>query len=412
MSRLGALLVLMALAGPSHAEWPRVQALHIDGNLVTRDHVIRRELALAEGDRADPTLIAASRQALLDLGLFRAVDVEQVEVEGGVDLRVRVREKYFLLPIPRLDTSSDRDVSYGAQLRWSNVGGRNHTLNLYAERGDFPEDRLREAERSLRIAYDAPYVLNTPFRLQLGAERIERRRPPEDGSFDETLDRAQVLLLRDFREGRPRRGWTLGGGLFHQRQDTAGPGAPAADGRTLAVVGEADYDDLRYHLYSETGQRFRSRLEWAPGGGDYDYAQGEFAWAQFHPLGEIPHQTFHLLAEGGWRSGGPDSRSAFFLGGSGTLRGYPSDTFEGERYWRLSAEYLRPLHWNWLRLLALAEVGGTGASLEPDAPRGPHASLGLGVRVRLTWLVDVEIELGAAWPLRGGDGARFFAGGN
>jgi outer membrane protein assembly factor BamA len=412
MSRALLALLLGLLPAAAMAAPPRVVALVFEGNRVTREQVLRREMALAEGDRADPALIAASRQALLDLGLFRSVDIAPREADGGVSLLVRLREKYYLLPIPRLDTSSDRDLSYGAQLRWSNVGGRNHTLNLYAERGDFPEDRLREAERSVRIAYDAPYVLNTPFRLQLGAERIERRRPPEDGSFDETLGRAQVLLLRDFREGRPRRGWTLGGGLFHQRQDTAGPGAPAADGRALALVGEADYDDLRYHLYSETGQRFRSRLEWAPGGGDYTYTQGEFAWARFRPLGDAPHQTFHLLAEGGWRSGGPDSRSAFFLGGSGTLRGYPSDTFEGERYWRLSAEYLRPLRWNWLRLLALAEVGGTGASLEPTAPRGPHASLGLGVRIRLTWLVDVEIELGAAWPLRGGDGARFFAGGN
>ena len=175
MSRSGLLLVLLLLAGVARAEWPRVMALHVEGNIVTREAVIRRELALAEGDRADPALIAASRQALLDLGLFRDVQVESPAVEGGVDLRVRVREKYFMLPIPRLDTSSDRDLSYGAQLRWSNVGGRNHTLNLYAERGDFPEDRLREAERSVRIAYDAPFVLDTPLRLQLGAERIERR---------------------------------------------------------------------------------------------------------------------------------------------------------------------------------------------------------------------------------------------
>lgn len=410
--RIFVAILLTLLAAPSWAAWPRVTTIRFEGNEVTRESVLRREMALAEGDEADPARVSASRQALLDLGLFRSVDIVETPQDGGVALTVRVREKYFLLPIPRLDTSSDRDFSYGVQFRWNNIGGRNHILNLYAERGDFPEDRLREAERNFRLAYDAPYLLNTPFSLKTSISHIERRRLRAETTFDETLERAELLLLRDLRTSRPRRGWVLGGGLFHQNQDTEGTSAPPRDGSALALVGTADFANLRYHLHSETGERFRSRLEWAPAGGDYRYTQGAFDYARFLPLGETPHQTLHLIAEGGWRTGGPDSRSAFFLGGSGNLRGYPSDYFEGERYWRLSAEYLRPIRWDWLRLLALAEVGGIGASLEPESPRGVHASIGLGVRIRLTWLVNVEVELGAAWPLRGGEGARFFAGGN
>lgn len=413
MSRvlLGLLFGLLAL-GCTAAEWPRVVEVRFEGNDTTREYVIRREMALAEGDQADPRLIDAIRQSILDLGLFREVVIAQQETSGGLRLIVRVREKYFLLPLPRLDASSDRDLSYGVQIRWNNVMGRNHTLNLYAERGDFPEDRLRESERSGRIAYSAPFLFGSPYALDAGIERIERRRPQADGGFDETLDRAQLLLLRDFSHGKPRRGWTFGGGLFHQRQAAEGAGAPPDDGRALALVGEADYSDLRFHLYSETGQRFRSRLEWAGPGSDYDYQQAEFRYARYLPQGNTEHQTLHLLAEGGLRRGGPDSRSAFFLGGSGSLRGYDSDTFEGEDYWLLGVEYLRPLRWRWLRLLAMAEVGGAGASLEPGSPSGPHASIGLGLRIRLTWLVNTEIELGYAWPLVGGDGGRFFAGGN
>lgn len=404
-------LVLLALGGVAEA-WPRIVEVRFEGNAVTREQVLRREMALAEGDPADPTLIAASRQAILDLGLFREVELDTRPLGDGVRLEVRLREKYFLLPIPRLDASSDRDLSYGLQLRWSNVGGRNHTLNLYVERGDFPEDRLRESERSARVAYSAPFLFGTPYELDAGVERIERRRPPEDGGFDETLDRAQLLARRDFTTGKPRRGWILGAGLFHQRQQADGPLAPADDGRALAAVAEATYRDLRFHVYSETGQQLRTRLEWADPGSDYAYQQFQLRYARYLPLGDTEHQTVHLLAEAGLRRGGPDSRSAFFLGGSGSLRGYDSDTFEGEDYWLLGVEYLRPLRWKWLRLLALAEVGGTGASLEPASPRGAHASLGLGLRIRLPWFVGTEVELGYAWPLRGGDGGRVFAGGN
>ncbi|MCK7592079.1 BamA/TamA family outer membrane protein [Pseudomarimonas salicorniae] len=411
MSRLLLGLALLCCAAPALA-WPTVVEIRFEGNEVTREEVIRRELALGVGDPADPNLLEASRQAIQDLGLFREVELIEEQSGRGVALIVRVREKFYILPIPRLDTSSDRDLSYGLQLRWSNIGGRNHSMNLYVERGDFPEDRLRESERSARISYSAPYVFGTRYRLDTGVERIERRRPPEDGGFDETLDRAQLLVLRDLRTGVPRHGWTVGGGLFHQRQQADGPGAPPDDGRALALVGEADYSDLRFHLYSETGQRFRARAEWAGPGSDYDYQQLQLRYARYLPLGELEHQTLHLLGEGGLRRGGPDSRSAFFLGGSSTLRGYDSDTFAGEDYWLVGVEYLRPLRWRWLRLLAVAELGGAGASLEPDSPRGPHASVGLGLRIRLTWLVNTEIEIGYAWPLRGGGGGRFFAGSN
>ena len=61
---------------------------------------------------------------------------------------------------------------------------------------------------------------------------------------------------------------------------------------------------------------------------------------------------------------------------------------------------------------AVAEAGGADDDFRGEADGSPYASLGLGVRVRLTWFVDIEIEAGFAVPLRDGDGVRFFAGAN
>jgi outer membrane protein assembly factor BamA len=407
------LLLFSALPASAGAAWPVVASIHFEGNAVTRERVMLREMSVAPGEAADPARIEQSRQAILDLGLFREVEITEEATAEGVILRVRVREKRFLLPIPRLDTSSDKDVSYGAQVRWSNVFGLNHRLNAFVQRGRFPQDRNREREQGARIAYSAPHVFDTPWWLRATAERIERQTPSPLGGFDEDFDRLQLLAAYDLRSGRPRSGWLLGGGLFWQRQAATGEFAPPSDGRATALVGSADFSNLRFHLYSESGQRFSARLEAARRGwaSDYSYARLTTRYQAYLPLGERPHQSLHLIAEGGILSGGPRSRNHYALGGSSRLRAYDVDFFEGDRYYYFASEVLRPVWRDWLRLFVVTEVGGVGRDVRGISPKGPHASIGIGARARVTWLVEVEIEAGVAWPLRGGGGAQFFAGG-
>ncbi|MBP7418459.1 MAG: hypothetical protein KA911_07640, partial [Xanthomonadales bacterium] len=135
-------------------------------------------------------------------------------------------------------------------------------------------------------------------------------------------------------------------------------------------------------------------------------------WFESRPLGDTPDQTLHFLAQAGVVTDGPGTRNDFSLGGSSRLRGYEGDFVQGNRYYYGAVEFLRPLHWRWLRLLAVAEAGGADDDFRGEADGSPYASLGLGVRVRLTWFVDIEIEAGFAVPLRDGDGVRFFAGAN
>ena len=412
------LVVVVALlaAMPLHANegWPRIEAIRFEGNEVTQPRVIERELTVAVGDPADPAAIEASRQSVLDLGLFRAVQIDSVPSGDAVALVVRVREKRFLLVLPRIDTSSDKDTSVGGQLRWSNVGGRNHRLSLTVQEGKFPNDRRREREREISVGYHVPYFGNSDYGATLRAEHVERVTPTDGGRFDETFDRFEALVWRDLTQGRPRRGWRLGGGLLWETQEAEGLLAPASDGTATALVGEARYEDMRFHLYSETGRRLHARVQGAADGwgSDYSYARWQASWFESRPWGDAPHQTWHTLAMVGGRGGGPGTRNEFALGGSGRLRGYDSDFLEGDRVYYGAAEWLKPLGRDWLRGVALIEVGGTDADIEGERNGAPFANVGLGLRMRLTWFIDVEIEIGVAYPLRGGSGARFFAGGN
>ncbi|HET6603041.1 MAG TPA: POTRA domain-containing protein [Xanthomonadaceae bacterium] len=408
------ILLVMAAAQGSAQDWPRVTEVRFSGNRITQEKVMLREMSLGPGDRADPAAIEGSRQAILDLGLFRDVAIRTEPHDEGVALLVEVREKRYFLPVPRVDTSSDGDFSYGAQVRWSNVFGLNHRLNAFVEEGDFPEDRRRESERTLRLSYTAPFIGDTRQELYADLEKLDRVVPSPQGGYEEEFRRLELRLDRDFTRGRPRQGWTLGGGLFFEDHDTAGAAAPPADGRTTALVGVADYSDLRFHVHSETGREFAARMELAADGvgSDYGYRHLTARWFDSRTIGSREHQTLHLLAAAGVRDASGRLRDSFSLGGSGRLRGYESDFLQGDRYYYGAVEYLRPLRWNWLRLLVTAEAGGAERDRAGTTDASPYASLGVGVRVRVTWFVDVEIEAGLAVPLRGGDGVRFFAGGN
>lgn len=400
------------LSDPASAQTPTVADIRIVGNEITKPQVILREMDVAVGDPADPAAIDRSRQAILDLGLFREVDIDQVPEGDGTALVVRVREKRYFLPIPRIDANSEGDYSYGAQIRWSNVFGLNHRLSAYVEEGKVDSERDRESERALRVSYAAPYLGNSDYSLGVYADRTEQvSLDRQENAFDETFHRLQVIGTRDFRTGRPRSGWVLGTGVYWQDQEARGPYAPPSDGMATALVGTADYSDLRFHVYSQSGRSFTARMEAAADGvlSDYGYERLDLSYRDYRPFGRRAHQSLHLHAAGGILTGGPRSRNTFSLGGSSRLRGYDSDAVEGDTYWYLAAEYLRPIRWDWLRLLVVAEAGGARRNVYDEPYREAYASIGLGLRARITWFVDIELEAGIAMPLVDGDGPRFFA---
>ncbi|WBT36948.1 outer membrane protein assembly factor BamA [Hyphomicrobium sp. DMF-1] len=60
-------------------EGPRIyiERINISGNLRTKDHVIRREFRLAEGDAYNPLLVDRAKKRLNGLGFFKSVDIKR-----------------------------------------------------------------------------------------------------------------------------------------------------------------------------------------------------------------------------------------------------------------------------------------------------------------------------------------------
>ena len=385
-----------------------VSAIEFAGNHTTRPRVMLRELPFALGEQADAAAVERGRQAILDLGLFKAVQAESRVVDGGLVVTYTVVETFYILPLPRVDANTDGQYAYGMQLRWSNLWGLNHTLRLTGLQREAQRQGVGK-ENQYSFSYGAPFVAESRWSLGLSASYTDRPVETSGGNYTEEFQALQFIGVRALSAGPPSQGWNVGTGLLWQRQDTSGLVAPY--GEALAPVLSLGYRDLRFRVYSEEGLVFGSRLEVAQSGlaSDYDYTRLSAGATRYWAVGSTPYQTFHLLGELGLRWQGPAGTTSYGLGGSSALRGYDKDFIEGDAYYRLATEFVRPVGWRWLRAVLVTEVGAL--SEEPGHLLGSrvYSSIGLGLRLRLPTLVDFEIEAGLAMPLTGG-AVRVFGG--
>lgn len=134
----------------SHA-WPQtripVAAIHLFGLQKTRPWVVERELLFQPHDSVAledvPQLALQSKQNLYNLGLFTEVVVEPLITPVGLQLIVRVQERWYILgyPIVKFEERNSFDlieairqrdfhrVSIGGYAAWRNLTGQNETLS-------------------------------------------------------------------------------------------------------------------------------------------------------------------------------------------------------------------------------------------------------------------------------------------
>ncbi len=391
--------------------YPTIVEIGYSGNDVTRPQVLQRELVIKPGDPADPALIERSRQGLLDLGLFRSVRVEQQAVDGGVRILFKLDERYYFLPTPRFDAKSDGRYTYGAQLAWSNVGGRNHSLRAYVEREETQREGVGK-ETAYAARYVAPFAFGSPYTLSIGGSYLTRPVRREGVGFEESFHNASVGISRTYSDGAASQGLTLGGGLGLRQQRTSGAAALPAYGTAIAPSAFVSYRDFHYRVFSDVGEFTSLGVSFADEemGSDYDFVDLNTTFIRQYAVGGTEHQTLHFKAYAGAYFNGPDEVEAYALGGASNLRGYEVNFLEGNAYWYVTAEFARPVWKRWLRAVVMIEAGNVFARPEDMDFDKIYGSIGAGLRFRFTHFVNLEIEVGYAVPLNGGSG-RVFAGG-
>jgi outer membrane protein assembly factor BamA len=409
-------LPLLAPLLTAAAEPPYVAEIRFIGNEVTRERVLRQELTVREGDSLDAREIERSRQAIQNLGLFRRVDAELQGEGPGKTLLITVRERYYILPLPRLDGDLDAaSLRYGLELRLDNLQGLNQRLILGFMQREYADDRV--AERSVLAAYRYPRVRGTRFDLALSLAWTGDETVTVPGAAEEQLRRDtehySAGVSRWLRKYGPSQGWQLGLSLDLERRSHEGlTGEDPVIGsqRNVELGGAIAYLDVEDHHFWREGRSFgyRGAVGVPVLGSDYGHTHHELFYRHYrHFPRSGANLDWRILLGAGF--GERFDEPLYRLGGGASLRGYDDEYVVGNALLLGSLEYHRPIpRYPQLRAVVFADVGNAYPRASAIDPADLIASAGAGLRWHVQRFVGVTLRVDWAYGFDAGT-QRFHA---
>ena len=329
-----------------------IERINVVGNLRTKDHVIRREFRLVEGDAFNPLMVEAAKKRLQGLGFFKAVEVKRRA--GGAPDRVVLDVELVEQPTGELSFGAGYSTSEGVigdvSVTERNLLGNGQFLRLKLSGSldrfqvDISFTEPRFLDRNLAAGFDLFYkdvnaVSTSSYKSRKEGGSLRLGFPISENIW---LNTNYTLSYDD---------------LYYVDPQTASRAVLEAQGAALtSAVGTAITYDTRNHpknpnrgIYVQLGADF------AGVGGDVQYVRLQGEGRAYYPITE--KITFVGRAIGGqiegW--GGQDVRllDLYYKGGE-TIRGFdksgigPRDTITtdalgGKTFWATTAEIRFPL---------------------------------------------------------------------
>ncbi|MDY6862269.1 MAG: outer membrane protein assembly factor BamA [Thermodesulfobacteriota bacterium] len=134
-----------------------IEKINIKGNTRTRDHVIRRELRIAEGEIYNAAKLKISRQEVNNLGYFNKVNFNKVpgSADDKIVLNVEVEDKPTGMIGMGAGYSSTDKLMGMFQVSQNNLFGRGQQLNVQAQLGG--------VSSRYNIGFTEPWLYNRPI---------------------------------------------------------------------------------------------------------------------------------------------------------------------------------------------------------------------------------------------------------
>ncbi len=410
-----------------------IEKIEIKGNTKTRDHVIRRELAVSPGELFDMTRVKLSKLRLEGLGYFDRVDTrpEATEIPGRKNLVVGVEEKTTGHVSLGAGFSTVDSLVGIAEYNESNFS-INHPFQPPWFRGGGQKFRLRATVGTQRQDYEMtfiePWFLDRKLQLSIDLYYHDYAFLSPNNIYDQTRAGAKVglesaLWGNDF----------LRGGVSSTFEDvgigltsdailpylSASPGIGRGHPSYVENLGNVP-PDIRNSTHNDTLARFGTFLAYdtrnsvqLPNKGQRTELDAELTTLdrQFYKL-ELKSSWFfkglaprHVLELDG-RAGVADSLESgdvpfydrYYLGGLYSLRGFKyryisprqpgyNEPIGGDAYWFGSAEYSIPIfeqdHGVGVRFAVFYDIGSVGASPWNFNPGQYSDNWGLGLRLNL-----------------------------
>lgn len=393
----------------------RIVAIRFLGNKVTRASILRQQMWIHVGDPVSARLIARSRQAILNLDLFQSVRTRLRAVPGGDVLTIIVRERYYILPIPRLSRDANGDISYGGELRWDNVAGLNESLDIvYQTTHTFNGSTVRSGS----VNYDYPRIVGTPYSFSASFSRNVSPdnfliNGPGQAYYNYQSTAAAFTVSRFLRRDEPSTGWQAGLGMSSEQTEyglLSGTPPYYSNLRRIDITGFIGYSRVHDHIYSRSGYAFG--YNWALGlralGSQHNQSASRFFYEAYIPMG-APRHELDMRVELGLSNG--YHNNVYFLGGADTMRGYAYDSLAGKAMVLGNIQYLAPLFgskpWRWA---IFSDVGNTYASDSAIDLGDLGVDVGFGLRYTLNAFVHVTLRLDYGYALTTGHRKLYGAG--
>lgn len=398
----------------------KVGRIHIEGNEVTKDHVIRRELPLEPGQPFDISRTRVTERRLQNMNYFHSVEVMPLDTSyvDEKDLLIRVVEKptgtiNFGAGFSSIDnltgfmeiTQTNFDL-----FDWPKFTGAGQRFRLSIRAGSERKD--------FSISFTEPWFLGQP--LALTTEAYYRDLLFLSDQFDQTTVGGAVSLrkaLGEFNYG------TLafrGEQIDIEAEPNASPAFLAEDGEFMknsVTIGVAR--DTRDNIFlPREGHKIDAGFEFAGIGGDVEDTIFSASAVQHF---DLPYDIiFTVSGDFNHSANGDHIFTRHFLGGANNLRGFdyrdvgPRDSVSqevlgGRTAWNGTLEATFPVVEK-IRFATFYDVG--------EVSDGPIGSVGGGVNsdwgvgLRLFILGNAPVRLDYAFPLQADifnddDGGRF-----
>lgn len=339
--------VMFDITKGQHVYFNRIE---ITGNTKTRDKVIRRELAIKEGELYNSSNLKKSYANLNRLRYFEEIDfqTEKGPDESKTDVNIRVKEKQTgLLSLGAGYSAQDRAM-LTAQISQQNLFGRGQILSLQANLGS--------KTTLYQLSFIEPYLMDMPLWSKFDLWNLER----EYNSYD-----------LDSKGG----GITLGYPLWPQYHingyiayryslddvtdvdDDASNYVKDQEGEntTSGVTLSLSRDTTDDNMFPSKGSKNSIAVEYTGGplGGTVGFTKYTLSSTWFFPL---PLETvLGTRARAGYISAHSDERlpiyERFYLGGINSLRGLrdvgpkdeEDDVIGGKTMFNVNVDFVFPL---------------------------------------------------------------------
>jgi outer membrane protein insertion porin family len=277
-----------------------IRKIEIEGNTITVDPVIRREVPIVEGQLYSQRAVLLARSKVQRLGYFEEVDLqmEPTDEPDQLDMKVSVVERPTGSFSFGAGFSSQDGLVLNGSLSQSNLFGRGYAANISVDFGG--------RTQRFFINLSDPHFLGSSFSLGGTVSRTNVR----FDSFDQEQIGASVVLGHALTEDNRTRGFLRYSFDLRRLADTASVNAAAVifreviqDVLSSSLVGFSAIQDTRDDFLAPTsGRRLALSLEGSGLGGFSEFVrlEGRGAWFFGAPRFLPKRSSFVFAARMGW----------------------------------------------------------------------------------------------------------------